>query len=128
MPSIHQEVLFSASPEQVFHALIDSGTHSAFTGAPAEISPEAGGAWSCYGGGITGRNIEIVENKRIVQAWRPGNWPEGLYSLVRFELQADGEGTRLVLDHTGFPADAKPHLEAGWNDRYWTPMHAYFKG
>ena len=60
-----------------------------------------------------------MPGKRIVQAWRAKTWPEGLYSLVRFELHAEGTGTKLVLDHDGFPEDAKVHLEKGWQSNYW---------
>ncbi len=124
MSIIEQEVVFPASPSKVFHALMDSATHSAFTGAVAEISPDAGGAWSAHGGGIAGRNIE-VSDARIVQAWRAGNWPAGVYSVVRFELTAEGDGTRLALTHSGYPEGSGPHLEKGWHDMYWTPLQAF---
>ena len=40
---IHQEVHFDADPARVYEALADSKKHTALTGAPAEISREAGG-------------------------------------------------------------------------------------
>jgi len=102
--SIHQEITFTASPKRVYDALLDSKQFSDFTGgAPARIDREAGGAFSCFGGVITGRNIELLPNQRIVQAWRVGNWPDGIYSIVKFELQAQGSETRLVMDHSSFP-------------------------
>lgn len=55
-------------------------------GLPAEIEPQAGGAFKCFGGQITGRIIELVPNRRIVQAWHVATWPEGVYSVVKFEL------------------------------------------
>jgi activator of HSP90 ATPase len=75
---------------------------------------------------ITGRNIELAPNRRIVQAWRPGNWPEGVYSIVKFELEGDGNsGTKVVLDHTGFPEDSHDHLAAGWGENYWEPLQRF---
>ncbi len=56
-----------------------------------------------FGGLIEGRNIEIISNRRIVQAWRPTSWDSGVYSVVHFELKASASGTTLALDHTGFP-------------------------
>jgi hypothetical protein len=57
MPTIHQEVTFAAPPARLYKALMTSADHAKFTGAPAEISEEVGGAWSAYGGKISGRNI-----------------------------------------------------------------------
>jgi hypothetical protein len=38
-----------------------------------------------FGGDISGRNVELVPGRRAVQAWRSNAWPEGVYSIVRFE-------------------------------------------
>jgi activator of HSP90 ATPase len=61
-----------------------------------------------------------------VQAWRPRPWPDGHYSLVRFTLTPDGSGTRVALDHTGYPADQHDHLSAGWPANYFEPLAKYF--
>ena len=123
--SIRQEVTFAAPTATVYAALMTSEGHSSFTGAPAEIGTASGDAWSAYGGAIAGRNIEVVDGKRIVQAWRAGNWPEGKYSVVHFELHADGDGTRLVMEHTGYPDGQEPHLADGWHQRYWGPLQSW---
>jgi activator of HSP90 ATPase len=123
---IHQEVIFKASPQALYEALMEGKRHSAFSGgAPAEISREVGGPWSAFGGQISGRNIELVPNQRIVQAWRSKDWPEGVYSIVRFEFKAEGPGTRLVLDHVGFPEGEAEHLSSGWQKMYWDPLQKY---
>ncbi len=123
--TIHQEIEIAAPPARVYEALIDSAQHAEFTGAPAEISREAGGAFSCHGGAISGRNIELVENERIVQAWRVGNWDAGHYSVIRVQLEPSGEGTKLVLDHAGYPEGQGEHLAGGWHERYWGPLASY---
>jgi len=125
--AIRQEIRFSAPPARIYEALLSSSKHSAFTGAPADIDTAPGGSWSAYGGAISGRNIDLVEGKRIVQAWRAGNWPEGKFSVVHMELNADEDGTRLVLEHTGYPEDQHPHLDAGWGERYWKPLATWLQ-
>jgi activator of HSP90 ATPase len=123
--SIHQEVDFKASPARVYEALLDGKQFTAFSGFPAEIDRNAGGAFSSFGGAIVGRNVELVPNHRIVQAWRSNGWPEGAYSIVKFELTEQAGGTRLIMDHRGFPDGQREHLEAGWKEHYWEPLAKY---
>ncbi len=126
MPNaIKQEIVFKASPQRVYDTLLDARKFAELTGAPAKIDAKAGGAFSSFGGMITGRNVELVPERRIVQAWRAGNWPEGVYSIVRMELEAKGSATKLTLDHAGFPDGADEHLEGGWHKMYWEPLKKF---
>src|ERR1700758_2936055 len=103
MSRIHQEVRFAAAPARVYDALTRSSEHAAFTGAPAELSVDEGEPFAAYGGHLPGRNIELQPGKRIVQAWRAKTWPEGVFSIARFELTGDGAATRLVFEQDGVP-------------------------
>ena len=124
--SIHQEREFDAAPARVYRALIDPAEFSALTGGAAtEIGDEPGAPFSAFGGMITGRQLEVVPERRIVQAWRASGWSEGVYSIARFELEAAGAGTRLVFDHSGFPDGEHDHLAAGWDANYWQPLARY---
>ena len=123
--SLHQEIDLKATPQRVYEILLDSKQFAAFTGMPAEIDPKPGGAVSMFGGMIVGRNIELIANQRIVQAWRPTSWDPGEYSVVKFELKAKGSDATLVLDHTGFPQGDFDHLDPGWKMRYWDPLKKY---
>ncbi len=122
---IHQEEVFEARPEQLYEALLDQTKHAAFTGGAADISRDVGGAFTCHDGQIVGRNLELDANRRIVQAWRVAAWPEGVYSVVKFELESTDAGTRLTLDHSGVPAEGRDAVAAGWNARYWEPLRSY---
>src|SRR5579862_5295377 len=120
--SFHLETEYKASSERIYNVLLDSKQFAALTGLPAEIDPKAGGAFSMFGGMIVGRNVELVSNQRIVQAWRPTHWDSGVYSIVKFELKSEGPETVLVLDHTGFPEGEYDHLEWGWHNHYIDPL------
>jgi activator of HSP90 ATPase len=136
--SIHHETIFKASRKRVYEALTDAkqfgkivqmsaamkGGMPAGAG-PAEISREAGGAFSLFGGYVTGRQIELVTNERIVQAWRAGSWDPGHYSIAKFELMEQGSGTKIVFDHTGFPVGQAEHLAEGWKGNYWEPLEKF---
>ena len=124
---LHQEVEIRTNPQRVYEALLDSAQFGAFTKMTAEVKAEAGAHFSLFGGLILGRNVELVTNQRIVQAWRPASWQAGLYSMVRFELSGGVNVTRIVLDHTGFPEGNFRHLNPGWYDRYWGPLQKYLE-
>jgi len=124
---IHHEVIINASPAAVYKVLTSSPEFAKMTGGrAADIANEAGGAVSLFGGEIRARNIELVPDLRVVQAWRSQAWPEGVYSIVKFELAAQGAGTKLTFDQAGHPDDAQTRLEAGWSQMYWQPMNAMF--
>ena len=122
---IHQEVRFKASPEKIYAALMSGKEFGKLTGAPAEVTAVEGQRISLFGGQITGRNIELVPDKELVQAWRVGAWPPRVYSIVRITLEREGDETKLTLDHTGFPDGAAEHLEGGWHKMYWEPLRVY---
>jgi activator of HSP90 ATPase len=124
--AIHQEEDFKATPDRIYEALLDAKQFTAFSGGrKAEIDRTVGGTFSIFAGHIVGRNLELVPNRRIVQAWRVLPWPEGIYSIARFELVGRGSGTRIVFEHTGFPPELAEHLESGWNENYWTALQKY---
>jgi activator of HSP90 ATPase len=122
LPNIHQEVTLAAGPSLVYEALVDPKRFTELTGAPAAGAATEGSAFSAFGGHITGRHVELVPNKRVVQAWRAKTWPEGLYSIARFELRESGSGTKLIFDHDGFPAEMQDHLAKGWQANYWDTL------
>jgi uncharacterized protein YndB with AHSA1/START domain len=126
---IHQEVTINASPGAVYDVLTKSDAFAKMTGGrAANISPEAGGSISLFGGDIEGRNVELKPGRRVVQAWRPKAWPEGIYSIVRFELSPEGKGTRLSFDQIGYPDEAHAMLDGGWHKMYWEPMNKLLAG
>src|SRR5580692_7364586 len=133
--AIHQEPVFKASRKRVYEALTDAKQFQkvvllsaavqsgmAKGNIPAEIAAVAGGAFKLFNGFIVGRNLELVPNERIVQAWRVAYWPAGAWSLTKFVLVEQGSDTKVVFDHTGFPKGDADHLLEGWNGNYWQPL------
>lgn len=125
--AIHQVEDFKATPQHIYEALLDSRQFTTFSGGrTATIDPAVGGTFSLFAGHIIGRNLELVPNHRIVQAWRVVPWPDGIYSIARFELTEHGTGSRIIFDHTGFPPELAEHLASGWKENYWTALRKYF--
>jgi activator of HSP90 ATPase len=138
--SIHQEPVFKATAKRVYEALADAKQFEkvvrlsaamqsgmALGNAPVQISREAGGAFTLFGGHIVGRQVELVPNERIVQAWRVATWNPGVYSIARFELTEQGSSTKLVFEHVGFPEGQGQHLAEGWKGNYWEPLEKYLR-
>jgi activator of HSP90 ATPase len=136
--SIHQEPVFKASRKRVYEALTDTKQFDKVVKLsaamqsgmslgknPTEISREAGGAFSLFGGYVTGRQIELVPNERIVQVWRAGSWEPGAYSIAKFVLTEQASDTKIVFDHTGFPQGLGQHLAEGWKINYWEPLEKF---
>ncbi len=123
---IHQTVTFKVPPHDVYEALMDSKKHAAFSGEKAKISRRVGGSIMAYDEYITGKNVELVPDQKIVQDWHAIDWPEGYFSRVTFELTAIPEGTRLDFTHTGLPEGTEEEFTQGWFDNYWDPMKRYF--
>ena len=132
--SIYDEVQIPAPREKVYAALTDAAQFTKMTtysmvkdAPPAKIDAVAGGAFALFGGHIEGRNIELLKDTRVVQAWRAADWQPGWYSIARFILNAKDGGTLIVFHHLGFPKGQAEHLEEGWKVNYWEPMRMLFK-
>ena len=136
--AIRQEVLLDAGRHRVYQALTTAerfdkvvrlSAAAAFAtmpdAPPTQIAPIEGGAFALFGGYVTGQQVELVPDERIVQVWRARSWEPGAYSVARFVLKDEGTKTRLVLDHKGFPDDQATHLADGWQVNYWQPLAQY---
>jgi activator of HSP90 ATPase len=124
--ALRREADLKASAKQVYDLLLDSKAFTAMTGRRAVIDPVEGGAFSMFDGRIVGRNIELVPDRRIVQAWRPTHWEAGTFSVVRFDLAERGATTHLTLEHKGFPEGDADSLDTGWTGHYVAPMAKLF--
>ncbi|MBI3573023.1 MAG: SRPBCC domain-containing protein [Candidatus Kerfeldbacteria bacterium] len=126
MPTIKQSVTIKASPKEVYEALLDSKKHSLITGDTAKMSRTVGGSWSAFGGYATGKNLELVPNKKIVQTWRASDWPAGHESTATFSLAKTKDGTKIVFTHVHVPANQIRSIAGGWQEYYWEPLKRFF--
>lgn len=126
--TIKQNVTFKAPPKTIYRLLTDSKAHRAVTGAPASISRKIGGRFSAYSGHLSGINVDLAPTKRVVQAWRTRNFPEGIFSMASFILQpTKSGGTQLTLTHRGVPKELIPQIEAGWRKFYWLKIKEHLE-
>ncbi|HEY2580218.1 MAG TPA: SRPBCC domain-containing protein, partial [Mucilaginibacter sp.] len=87
---IHLEAVFPAAKEGVYALLTNGEKFAEATGRPGSGGEIEGAGFSLFGGWLVGRQIELVPNERIVQAWRFAEWEPGVFSLVKFTFVPEG--------------------------------------
>jgi len=103
---------FAAPRERVWRALTEPRELAGWL-APADVDARIGGSFvlKFEDGEEHGRITELREPEVIAYTWNEGKTD----SVVRFELEPDGEGTRLTLRHT-FEGDVElASFGAGWH-------------
>jgi activator of HSP90 ATPase len=127
MKNIDQETMINATSKNVYNALMDERIHATFTGATAKIDNKVGGSFEVWDGYASGKNIELVLGKKIVQSWHANDWPDTGESLLTIDLMADGDSTKLTLSQKDVPDKFADEVEQGWKDFYWKPLNKYFE-
>ena len=124
---IKQGGMFAASPGKIYKILMDSKLHGKVTGDVAKISKKVGGAFSVFSGYAKGKNLVLVNGKKIVQSWRASNWPKGAVSEITFVLKKAKGGTKLMFTHKNVPAKFYKSISSGWKQYYWQPLKKFLE-
>ena len=108
---------------------MDEKKHTAFTGSKATLSTRLKGKFNVFDGYCMGFNIELVKGKKIVQAWHfaEDGWPDDHFSVCTFNLEKDGNKTKLKFLQTDVPEHSVQTLKDGWKEFYWDPLKRYLK-
>jgi activator of HSP90 ATPase len=127
---IRQSVQLAASSDDLFDAYLDRRGHAAVTGGKVTISARPGSRFSAFDGMITGRTLEVLPKRLIVQSWRSGGWqdddPDSILLLAFSAGRHPGTG-RIDLIHIGVPDHDHDGVVNGWKFYYWRPWRAYLK-
>ncbi len=126
--TIRQQVTLPGTPHEVYEALMDSAKHAAFTGDAADISREVGGRFTAGDGYISGINLELAPDAKIVQQWHASDWADDAQSRATFALTEVPGGTRLIFTHSGVPDEAYEEIRSGWIEFYWEPLKVWLQG
>ena len=119
--------IFEVQPSIIYEAWLDSDMHSQMTGGEAKCSNEVGEPFVAWDGYIRGKNIELIENQKIVQTWRTTEFNEqDEDSRLTLELKKITKGTELILSHHNIP-EGQTQYEQGWINHYFSPMKEFFR-
>ncbi len=125
MKSIKRYYTLNAEPKDVYNALTNKKMVEIWTGEKAEMEPVEGFEFSLWDGSISGVNLEIVENKKIVQQWFFGDETEAK-SVVTLKIHPHKKGTSVELNHTNIPEDAFENISEGWDEDYFGSLNELF--
>jgi activator of HSP90 ATPase len=125
-PTIEQSVKFPCSPEVLFEMYMNSAKHSAATGARAQLTRREGGHFKAFDGVLSGRNLLIVPNHLVVQAWRSTAFKsDDPDSILVLEFSKVSGGTKVHMVHVNVPSQDHQGVSKGWPKFYWRPWKAY---
>lgn len=127
--TINQNITFNASASAIYELLMDEKKHSQFTGSSVSMSKKKNGKFEVFDGYCTGYNIELVEGKKIIQAWHfeEDGWPEDHYSICTILLDETIGKTKLLFKQEHVPEHKVESLKKGWKEFYWQPMKNLIK-
>ena len=115
------------SAETIYTAWLSTQGHTLMTGSPAKVDGRVKGEFTAWDGYIWGTFLELEVNKRILQAWRTGEFPEEADdSQVEVLLEEANGKTKVTLIHTNIPEGQAERYKQGWEDFYFKPMREYF--
>jgi len=116
----------NASPSEIYKSWLDGALHAQMTGGEATGKPEVESQFTAWDGYISGKNVELEPDKRIVQSWRTTEFDANDDdSKLEIDLIPTGSGCSLILTHSNIP-DGQPDYEQGWEDHYFKPMVDFF--
>ena len=125
MKDFNKDYIIPATPEEVYIALTNPFTIELWSGYPAIMNNKIGSEFSLWDGDISGVNLEIEENKKLVQEWYFGENIEK--SIVKISLIEHKKGTKVELIHTNIPDSDFENITYGWDEYYFNALFDFFQ-
>jgi uncharacterized protein YndB with AHSA1/START domain len=125
--AVVRELTIAARPETVWEFLVDPEKATRWMGIEATLDPEPGGTYRVTvlsGNVASGQFVEVDRPRRVVYTWGwepsefkgPGMAVTPGSSTIEFDLEPEGDGTRLRFVHRDLPtAEATASHAHGWD-------------
>jgi len=120
---IRQSVVLPASPKKLYAQYLSPRAHGAISGGKVAIGARPGAKFSAFGGALSGRTLQAIPGKLIVQAWRSTKFHKGDADstlILRFAPAGRNRG-RIDLVHVNVPTQDYEGVSKGWPKFYWKP-------
>ncbi len=116
MKTFKKTFLINAEPSDIYSALTNPFTIELWSGYPAVMSAEPGTEFSLWEGDISGKNLEFIPDRKVVQEWYFGDQPEK--SIVTISIQQFREDSQITVEHTNIPDEDFEEIAEGWREYY----------
>lgn len=125
--TIIQQVVFkNTTAKELYSIYMDAKKHTAAIGATVTIQDKEGAKYTAHGGYITGKNLQLVKDKMIVQSWHSSDFKKGeLDSTFILQFEQKGKDALLSMVHANLPDHQYQTVKDGWNEFYWKPWKKY---
>jgi Activator of HSP90 ATPase len=116
MKTFKKTFKINAEPSDIYSAVTNPYTIELWSGYPAQMSTEPGSEFSLWEGDITGKNLEFVQDKKVVQEWYFGDQVDK--SIVTITIAPDRENSLVTVEHTNIPDEEFNDIAEGWREYY----------
>ncbi len=116
MKTFKKTFRINAEPSDVYSALTNPYTIELWSGYKAEMSTVPGSEFSLWEGDIEGRNLEFVQDRKVVQEWYFGDQEEK--SIVTISIFPDKQNSSVTVEHTNIPDEEYDNIAEGWREYF----------
>jgi activator of HSP90 ATPase len=124
MKTFKKTFIINAEASDIYSALTNPYTIELWSGYPAVMSEVPGSEFSLWEGDITGKNIEFVKDRKVVQEWYFDDQPEK--SVVIILIQPDRENSVVTVEHSNIPDEDFADIAEGWREYYIGAIISFF--
>lgn len=124
MKTFKKTFRINTEPSDVYSAITNPVTIGLWSGYPAVMSTEPGSEFSLWEGDITGRNIEFIPDRKIVQEWYFGEREEK--SIVTITISSEKGDSVVTVEQTNIPDEDFNDIAEGWREYYMGAIMSFF--
>lgn len=124
MKTFKKTFRINTEPSDVYAALTNPYTIELWSGYPAVMSTDPGSEFSLWDGDITGRNIEFIPGRKVVQEWYFGEQEE--ISVVTISIAGNKGESVVTVEHTNIPDEDFDDIAEGWREYYMGAIASFF--
>jgi activator of HSP90 ATPase len=124
MKTFKKSFKINAEPSDIYAAITNPYTIELWTGYPAKMSETLGSEFSLWDGDITGKNLEFIKDKKVVQEWYFGDKPEK--SIVTITIQPENGDSLVTVEHVNIPDEDFADIADGWREYYFGAIMNFF--
>lgn len=123
---VKQSITLPASARDLYAMYLSPKKHGAITGGKVTIGSRPGSNFHAFGGALSGRVLQTIPGRLIVQAWRSSGFKKGdVDSTLILRFTPSGRRGRVDLMHVNVPNHDYNGVNKGWKRYYWQPWRKY---